>query len=114
MMRVGKASAQNYITVFDGIERKTLTYGKNTILTEFRMLKDKRLPKHDHPEEQTGYLVTGHITLFIEEKYYDIKPGDSWTIPENTEHGAETLEDSVAIEVFSPVRVDYLPDDRRD
>jgi hypothetical protein len=26
------------------------------------------------------------------------------------EHGAEVLEDSVAVEVFSPVREDYLPD----
>ena len=37
-------------------------------------------------------------------------PGDSWSIPGGMPHGAEVLEDSVAIEVFSPVRDDYLPE----
>jgi len=31
------------------------------------------------------------------------------SIPGGVEHGAEVLEDSVAVEVFSPVREDYLP-----
>jgi quercetin dioxygenase-like cupin family protein len=34
--------------------------------------------------------------------------GDSWCIPGGVEHGAEILEDSVAIEVFSPVRDDCV------
>jgi len=37
----------------------------------------------------------------------DEKQGSS--IPGGVEHGAEVLEDSVAVEVFSPVREDYLP-----
>ena len=39
-----------------------------------------------------------------------MEPGDSWCIPGHVEHRAEIIEDSVAIEVFSPVREDYLPD----
>ncbi len=39
-----------------------------------------------------------------------MEPGDSWNVPANIEHGAEILADSVAIEVFSPVREDYLPE----
>ena len=42
---------------------------------------------------------------------FEAKPVDSWCIPGNIEHGAEILADSVAIEVFSPVREDYLPDE---
>jgi quercetin dioxygenase-like cupin family protein len=37
-----------------------------------------------------------------------LTPGDSWNIPGNVSHRAEILEDSVAIEVFSPVRENYL------
>ncbi len=37
-----------------------------------------------------------------------MKPGDSWSIPGDVEHGTEIKEDSVAIEVFSPVREDYI------
>jgi len=36
-------------------------------------------------------------------------PGDSWCVPSGVAHGAEILEDSVVIEVFSPIREDYLP-----
>jgi quercetin dioxygenase-like cupin family protein len=41
---------------------------------------------------------------------FEAQVGDSWCIPGGMEHGAEILEDSVAIEVFSPVRDDCLPD----
>jgi hypothetical protein len=39
---------------------------------------------------------------------YDAQPDDSWCIPSGVEHGAEIIEDSIAIEVFSPVREEYL------
>jgi quercetin dioxygenase-like cupin family protein len=106
--KVGKANNAGYITVFDGIERKTLVYGNNTLLTEFRLEKDKILPIHKHPEEQTGYLVSGCIILIIDGERNEMKPGDSWAIPSNVEHGAETLDHTVAIEIFSPVREDYI------
>ena len=108
--KVGKTSDDDYIEVFDGIKRKTLVYGDNTLLTEFKLEKGKILPAHNHPEEQTGYLVSGHITLIIDGERHDIKPGDSWAIPGEAEHDAETIEDSVAVEIFSPVREDYIPE----
>ena len=40
---------------------------------------------------------------------FEAKPGDSWCILAGVEHGAVILEDSVAIEGFSPVREDYPP-----
>ncbi|MBU2499149.1 MAG: cupin domain-containing protein [Proteobacteria bacterium] len=67
------------------------------------------LPRHAHPHEQTGYLVKGRIRLSIAAEEYDVRPGDSWSIPSGIEHGAEIVEDSQAVEVFSPVREDYLP-----
>ena len=70
------------------------------------------LPEHSHPHEQTGYLVKGHMRVSIGSEENDVMPGDSWCIPSGVEHGAEILEDSVAVEVFSPVREDYLPKDR--
>jgi len=105
-----KANNEGYATPIKGIDQKTLVYGEKTLMTEFKLQKDSILPRHCHPHEQTGYLVKGHIILSIGEKKHDVKPGDSWCIPSGIEHGAEIIEDSVAIEVFSPVRVDYLPD----
>jgi len=104
-----KHNDNGYILCLDGVERKTLVYGEKTLLTEFRLKKGYVLPRHAHPYEQTGYLVRGHIRLTIGEEVHDVQPGDSWCISENVEHRADILEDSVAIEVFSPVREDYLP-----
>jgi len=98
-----------YTQVLSGVRLKTLTYGQKTLFTEFLLAKDHVLPQHSHPHEQTGYLVGGHIRLTIGAETFDVKPGDSWCIEGGVEHGAAILEDSVAIEVFSPVREDYLP-----
>lgn len=106
---IGKASMDGYIKVLDGVERKTLVFGTRTLLTEFMLEKGKVLPMHKHPNEQTGYLVSGHIVLIIAGERFDMQPGDSWAIPGDVEHGAEIIENSIAIEVFSPLREDYLP-----
>jgi quercetin dioxygenase-like cupin family protein len=106
---VNNAGEAGYIDAMEGIKRKTLVYGDNMLLTEFRLEKGKTLPVHKHPQEQTGYLVSGRIILAIDGTPHEMRPGDSWSIPGNAEHGADIIEDSVAIEVFSPVREDYKP-----
>ena len=105
-----KRNTEGYKQVLDGIGLKTLVYGDKTLLTEFQLKEGSLLPKHAHPHEQTGYLVSGRIRLFIGEETFEVDPGDTWCVPGNVEHQAEILADSVAIEVFSPVREDYLPD----
>jgi Uncharacterized conserved protein, contains double-stranded beta-helix domain len=107
---VYKASPAGYIEAAAGIRRKTLVWGENALLTEFKLTGGNILPAHQHPEEQVGYLVSGHIILTIGSEKFDTHPGDSWAIPGNVQHSAEIIADSVAIEVFAPVRKDYLPD----
>lgn len=102
-------SDQGYIAVLDGIKRKTLVHGEQTLMTEFLLTKGKILPNHSHPQEQTGYLVSGKIVLFIAGEEFEVNPGDSWVIPGDAEHSAKIIKDSVAVEVFAPVREDYLP-----
>jgi unsaturated pyranuronate lyase len=98
-----------YREVLDKIRQKTLVYGEKTLLTEFRLGKGAILPRHSHPHEQTGYLVAGRLDLTIGRKTNRVEPGGSWCIAGGVEHSAIALEDSIAIEVFSPVREDYLP-----
>ena len=105
-----KRDSSGYKQVLEGVSIKTLVHGEKTLLTEFQLGKGKVLPRHSHLYEQTGYLVSGRIRLIIGEETFEVEPGDSWCIPGHVEHGAEPLEDSIAIEVFSPVREDYLPE----
>ncbi|MFZ5633845.1 MAG: cupin domain-containing protein [Bacillota bacterium] len=104
-----RKNPQGYIPVVDGVKRKTLVFGEKTLMSEFLLEKGKILPLHKHPHEQTGYLVAGKILLVVAGEEYEVEPGDSWSIPGDVEHWAKIIEDSVAVEVFAPVRQDYLP-----
>ena len=104
-----KANLDGFKEVLPGIKLKTLVYGEKTLFTEFRMDAGSVLPRHAHIHEQTGYLIEGKIRLTIGEQVFEVEKGDSWSIPGNMEHSAEILKDSVAIEVFSPVRDEYIP-----
>jgi len=104
-----KKTSEGYKNPVKGIEMKTLAHGEKTLMSEFRLAAGSILPTHSHPHEQTGYLVAGHIELNIGGEIYDTRPGDSWCIPADIDHGARIIEDSLAVEVFSPVREDYLP-----
>lgn len=93
----------------DGVKYKTLTFGERTSLSEFSLDKGSVIPKHSHPHEQTGYVISGRMLFTIADEQFEAGPGDSWNIPGNVEHDVEVLEDTVVIEVFSPAREDYLP-----
>lgn len=103
-----KQTSAGYLRALEGVERKTLVHGAKTLMTEFRLRKGAVLPRHSHPHEQTGYLVSGHIRLYIGADAFEATVGDSWCIPGGVEHAADILKDPVAIEVFAPVREDYL------
>lgn len=108
-----KQSEVGYVLAVDGVKQKTLVYGEKTLMVEFRLHKDAILPMHAHPHEQSGYLVSGRIRLTIGAEIHLVGPGDSWCIGGGVKHSAEIVEDAVAIEVFSPVRHDYLPKPHR-
>ena len=104
-----KHSLEGYLPAVDKITRKTLVHGDKTLMTEFRLAAGAILPEHRHPYEQTGYLVSGRMELTIGTTTYQVEPGDSWSIPENIAHAGKASEDCTALEVFAPVREEYLP-----
>ena len=104
-----RSSRSGYREALQGIRYKALVHGERTLFTEFHLKKGGVIPRHAHPHEQTGYLVSGALRFTIGEATHDAAPGDCWCIRGGVEHEAVVLEDSGAIEIFSPVREDYLP-----
>ena len=104
-----KHNEEGYVTLIDGIDIKTLVYGEKTLMAKFHLKKGEVLPQHKHPHEQTGYLLSGKMEFSVDGKVWIAEEGDGWCIKGNIEHGATILEDSIVIEVFTPVRADYLP-----
>ena len=54
-------------------------------------------------------MISGSLRFRIGDEWFETAPGDSWCIPENVFHEVIVEEDSHLIELFSPVRPDYLP-----
>jgi quercetin dioxygenase-like cupin family protein len=97
-----------YRQPLEGVRFKSLAHGDKTHLTEFRLEKGSNIPMHAHPHEQTGYLISGKMRFTIADEIHVAETGDGWNIPGYVEHGVEVQEDALVIEVFSPVREDYL------
>ena len=96
------------VEMAEGITRRTLTHGKKMVLVEFTIRAGSVFPEHDHPYEQIGYLSKGAGRLWIGGEMHELAPATSWCIPENVPHRAEFSVDSIAVDIFSPVRVDYV------
>lgn len=92
-----------------GVTRKVVTYSKDMMLCQLTFKKGAIGTLHKHPHEQIGYVVSGSFE--VEEKGFGkkiVKAGDTYQIPSNIEHGVVALEDSVLLDVFTPMRQDFL------
>jgi len=103
------AATGEHTQVIEGVYLKTTVYGEKTLMTEVRLEEGAVIPPHSHAHEQTGYMISGKMDFLVNGEHHIAGPGDSWSIAGDQEHGATALEDSVVVEVFSPVRQDYLP-----
>ncbi|CAB1085266.1 hypothetical protein D1AOALGA4SA_12754 [Olavius algarvensis Delta 1 endosymbiont] len=95
--------------LMEGIQLTTLVHGEKTLMGRFNIAKGSAIPAHSHPHEQTGIMISGKVRFNVAGEITEVEAGDSWCVQGGVEHSAEALEDSTIIEVFSPVREDYLP-----
>jgi len=98
----------DYRQLLEGVYLKTLGHGQSMLMGQFKLEKGAMVPTHNHVHEQIGILISGRLRFRVAEETFDAEAGDSWCIPGDMEHSAEALEDSIAVEIFSPVREDYL------
>ena len=103
-----KKKELTYRTLLEGVNMSNTVHGEKTLMARFRLEKGSAIPDHNHPHEQTGLLLSGRMVFTIDGTENDVSPGDSWCIGSDVPHSVKVLEDSVAVEVFSPVREDYL------
>ena len=90
-----------------GISRRTLACGDRMLLAEITLQRGSVVPDHLHPHEQIGYVSRGRLEFNIGEISAILEAGDGYTIPADVRHSVVALEDSIAVDVFSPVREEY-------
>lgn len=67
------------------------------------------LPEHSHPHEQVAaQVISGAFELILEGESKVMKAGDVAVIPSNAVHSGKAITDCQLLDVFSPVREDYL------
>jgi quercetin dioxygenase-like cupin family protein len=82
-------------------------FGRGAMLNLLEFEPGARVPLHDHPHEQLGYLLEGRLVLEIAGAEHTLEPGHAYMIPGGVEHGAWSDEGCLVLDVFQPVREDY-------
>ncbi len=95
--------------VTDQISRQYVT-GVNEMVARVLLQKGSVVPTHSHESEQITYILEGALRLWIGEPEEEITltAGHFVVIPPNRPHRAEALEDTVDMDIFSPIRQDWL------
>lgn len=101
-------SKVRWFHAFENLERKVHAFNDKLMLTEHHMAKGSVFPRHSHPHEQLAYLVSGHIRVVCGDYTFEGRAGDSFVVRGGIEHQVWALEESVALDIFTPVREDYL------
>ena len=95
-------------TVFEGMARKILSHSPQLMTCEVRLAAGTPVPEHCHVHQQVTYVISGRLRAEVGGETREIGPGDSLFLAENVPHALTALEDSLALDIFSPRRDDFL------
>jgi quercetin dioxygenase-like cupin family protein len=90
--------------------RKMLHGGTMTV-ARIRLRKGAVVPTHSHANEQISMLESGALRFVISGEERVLHAGDAVVIPPDAPHMVEALEDSLAVDLFSPPREDWIRGD---
>ena len=89
------------------ISRKVIT-GEKAMVAQVFLVKDAVVPTHQHESEQIVYILEGALQFQLEGKEVVVRAGEVLHIPSNVPHSAVALEDTLDLDIFSPIRTDWL------
>ena len=97
--------------IFPGIRIRT-SHEEKLMLSYVEFEDGTEVPVHSHPHEQGGVVLEGRMELEIASETQVLEPGSLYLIPSNTPHRAKAVGGPVVVlDVFSPIREDYVLDD---
>jgi quercetin dioxygenase-like cupin family protein len=95
----------------EGIERRMI-WGDRLMICRLRFDPHVVTAVHTHPHEQMTIVERGRVRFTIDGHERIAKAGDVLQFPPNIPHGATILdEETVLIDIFTPLREDFLPRD---
>ncbi len=94
----------------EGVTRRLLIHGGALMAVEFSFEAGAEGKPHSHPHEQVGVFCSGRFEVTIDGVGKTAGPGDSYYVAPNVVHGVKCLQAGAILDVFTPVREDFLPD----
>lgn len=91
-----------------GVSRKFLGWDNQIMMVKVKFEKGAEGTPHSHFHTQATYCAAGKFEFDIDGKKQIVSAGDGVYIEPNLVHGAVCLEEGILIDVFSPVREDFL------
>jgi quercetin dioxygenase-like cupin family protein len=92
----------------EGIRRKVLTYNADVMMVRVAFQAGAVGTPHSHPHIQCSLVETGVFDVTIAGRTERLKQGDSFLVPPNAVHGAVAIEAGVLLDVFTPMREDFV------
>ncbi len=88
------------------LERQVIHSERMTVARIF-LKRGVLVPAHSHPNEQVSLVVEGRLRFHVAGQQQLAEAGAVVVIPPDAPHFVEALEDSLAIDLFAPVREDW-------
>jgi quercetin dioxygenase-like cupin family protein len=99
------------------IEELTPSIGRQVVHTETMTIAriylraGAAVPRHEHPHEQVATVLEGSLRFVVGDEEHIVSAGESMFVPSGVPHEVEALADSLVLDVFSPVRDDWVRGD---
>ena len=82
--------------------------GEKAMVAQVFIAKGAEVPEHHHESEQITYILEGALEFEIEGRTVVVSAGQVLRIPSQVPHRAVALEDTLDLDIFSPIRMDWL------
>lgn len=105
---LGSVAEASPVEMRDGIVRRTLVFSDRMLMSHWRIKAGVQFGEHSHPFEQAGFVVQGRLRIVIDGRPTDLHAGSAYLVPMNVRHDAIALEDVEVIDIFSPLREEYI------
>lgn len=91
-----------------GIKRKVMAHDDQMMVVKVAFEAGGIGAMHSHPHTQASYVASGKFDITIDGNTKTLKGGDVYFVPSDLVHGAVCLEAGELIDVFHPLREDFL------
>ena len=92
-----------------GVNRKILAYCRELMVVENHFETGAVGALHHHPNTQITYVVSGKFEFTIDGVKHIVEKGDTLLKRNGVEHGCVCLEKGILLDIFPPMRSDFVP-----